>query len=220
MVTATNATNGTAAGATAANPLAASGLSQDTFLKLMMAQMKNQDPFHAQDPSQFLSQLAQFSQVSGIESMKTSLETLSGSLRSTQALQGTTLVGHDVLAAGNVARLDAGGNVRGAVDVPDGTSSIDIAIRDASGALVNRFSVVPSGAVTEFSWDGTQAGGAAAAPGKYRVSAEAHIGSTTQSLATLLQSRVTSVSVAASDGSMTLNTPTGSLTLADVRRVL
>lgn len=219
MVTATNAANGAAAATTSAGALATSGLSQDTFLKLMMAQMKNQDPFHAQDPSQFLSQLAQFSQVSGIESMKTSLEALSGSLRSTQALQGTSLVGHDVLAAGSAARLDAGGVVRGAVDVPDGTSSIDVSVRDSAGALIRQFSVVPSSALTEFSWDGATSDGGAAAPGQYKISATAHIGNSTQSLATLVQSRVTSVSVAASDGSMTLNTPTGSLTLADVRRV-
>jgi flagellar basal-body rod modification protein FlgD len=212
MVTATNPANGQGGATNTSNPLTASQLSQDTFLKLMMAQMKNQDPFHAQDPSQFLSQLAQ--------SMQKSLDTLSGSMLSSQALQGTALVGHTVLAPGNTGELVAGGAVRGAVDVPAGTSAIDISVRDAAGALVSQFSVAPTGNLTEFSWNGTADGGGAAAGGKYRIQASAHIGNTTQSLSTLLQSRVTSVSVAASDGAMTLNTPTGSLTLADVRQIL
>lgn len=221
MVTATNPTAAQSAGTRPlTNPVTASQLSQDTFLKLMLAQMKNQDPFHAQDPSQFLSQLAQFSQVSGIQSMQKSLDTLSGSMRSAQALQGTTLVGRNVLAAGEVAQLDPGGDIRGAVDVPDGTSSIDVSVRDAAGALVTRFSIPPTGSLTEFRWNGSLEGGSAAEPGKYRVQAAARIGNSTQSLSTLVESRVTSVTVAASDGSMTLNTPTGSLTLADIRRVL
>ena len=220
MVTSVNASNGQSGVAGSSNPVTAAQLSQDTFLKLMLAQMKNQDPFHSQDPSQFLSQLAQFSQVSGIESMQKSLASLSGSLRGAQALQGTTLVGHDVLAPGKLALLETGGSIRGAVDVPDGTSSVDVSIRDANGALVSRFNVQPTGALTEFSWNGSRDGGATAAPGQYRVAAEARIGSTTLSLAPLLQSRVTSVTVAASDGTLTLNTATGSLTLADVRRVL
>jgi flagellar basal-body rod modification protein FlgD len=222
MVTATNAANsliGTA-NSTLSNPVTASQLSQDTFLKLMMAQMKNQDPFHAQDPSQFLSQLAQFSQVSGIQSMQKSLDTLSGSMRSSQALQGTALVGHTVLAPGATGDLAEGGALRGAVDVPTGTSAIDISVRDAAGALVNRFSVAPTGNLTEFTWNGAAEDGATAAPGKYRIQATAHIGNTNQSLNTLLQTRVDSVSVAASDGAMTLNTSSGSLTLAEVRQIL
>ncbi len=225
MINGTSASQNSAAFAGTSAPAksdaaAAAPLGRDTFLKLMLAQMKNQDPFNAQDPSQFLSQLAQFSQVSGIENMQKSLESLSGAMRSSSALQGTSLVGHDVLAPGSLAQLDVGGHVSGAVDVPDGTSSIDVSIRDTSGAVVRRFSIPPTGNVTEFHWDGSDDAGAAAPAGKYRLQTNAHIGNATQSLQPLLQSRVTSVTVSGSDGSMTLNTPTGSLTLADVRRVM
>ncbi len=220
MVTATDPTGGVAPSTASGSALGTAALNQDTFLKLMLAQMKNQDPFHTQDASQFLSQLAQFSQVSGIESMQKSFATLSDSMRSAQALQGTTLVGRDVLAPADSAPFDGGSPIRGAVDVPDGTSSIDVSIRDESGALVNRFTVAPSGPLTEFAWNGTRDGAGTAAVGRYRVQADAHIGSTTVSLATLLQSRVSSVTVSAGDGSLSLNTPNGSLTLADVRRVL
>ena len=45
-------------------------LGQEEFLELMIAQLKNQDPFKAMDPSQFLGQLAQFGTVSGIQEMQ------------------------------------------------------------------------------------------------------------------------------------------------------
>ena len=58
-------------------------LGQNEFLKLMLAQLKNQDPMKPTDPTQFLSQLAQFSQVTGIQNMQTSMQDLAASLRST-----------------------------------------------------------------------------------------------------------------------------------------
>src|SRR5215831_6213537 len=73
-------------------------LDQKSFLQLMIAQFKNQDPTKPQDPSQFLGQLAQFSTVSGIQDMENSLGALSSSLRSTNVLNGATLVGHQILA--------------------------------------------------------------------------------------------------------------------------
>ena len=57
--------NGTgAAGAASSGTKKSDQLGQNEFLKLMLAQLKNQDPFKAMDPSQFLGQLAQFSTVS------------------------------------------------------------------------------------------------------------------------------------------------------------
>src|SRR5688500_6199342 len=73
-------------------------LGQNAFLNPIIAQLKNQDPMKPQDPSQFMSQLAQFSQVTSTQNMEKSIEGLASSLRSTQVLNGTSLVGHDVLA--------------------------------------------------------------------------------------------------------------------------
>src|SRR4029450_3877723 len=83
-------------------------LGQNEFLKLMLAQMKNQDPMKPQDPSTFLTQLAQFTQVTGIQNMQTSMADLASSMRSTQVLSGTSLVGHDVLAPATKDTIAAG----------------------------------------------------------------------------------------------------------------
>jgi flagellar basal-body rod modification protein FlgD len=51
-------------------------ISQDTFLKLLVTQLKNQDPLSPQDSSQFVSQLASFSSLEQMTSMNKSMETV------------------------------------------------------------------------------------------------------------------------------------------------
>src|SRR5690349_4241904 len=114
-------------------------LDQNAFLKLMIAQLKNQDPTKPQDPSEFMSQLAQFSQVTSTQNMQQSIQTLTDSMRSTQVLNGTNLVGHDVLAPANTDTVESGSSVSGAVDVPKGTTGVKIVIKDAAGTEVRAF---------------------------------------------------------------------------------
>ncbi len=130
-------------------------LGQDAFLQLMVAQMKNQDPTKPADPTQFLSQLAQFSTVSGIESMKDSISTLSDSLRSSQVLGGTSLVGHVVLADGDTASLAADGSVYGSATIPEGASDAYILVTDSSGQQVARVPLSTTKGDQTFTWDGT-----------------------------------------------------------------
>src|SRR3954467_3273015 len=111
--------NGTGAAGAASQPGGAQKsdqLGQNEFLKLMIAQLKNQDPFKAMDPSQFLGQLAQFGTVSGIQEMKAAFGTLSDAMRSSQVLDGSAMIGRDVLVASEDATLQAEGSVRGALD--------------------------------------------------------------------------------------------------------
>src|SRR5262245_60426612 len=110
-------------------------LDQKSFLQLMIAQFKNQDPTKPQDPAQFLGQLAQFSTVSGIQDMQNSLGALSSSLRSTNVLNGATLVGHQILAPHDSTNLTGTAGIGGAVDVPSGATSLQINVKDASGQL-------------------------------------------------------------------------------------
>jgi flagellar basal-body rod modification protein FlgD len=195
-------------------------LGQNEFLKLMLAQMKNQDPFKPNDPTQFLSQLAQFSTVTGIQNMQGSVEGLASSLRSTQVLNGTSLVGREILAPATVDTIEAGGTVKGAVDVPKGAASVQISVKDGSGALVRRFSMTPAEGLQEFTWDGLDNSGNVVPAGQYTFDATANLGGLSTALDPLLSSRVASVTIDPKNGSLTLNTSTGSTSISDVRRVL
>ena len=195
-------------------------LGQAEFLELMIAQLKNQDPFKAMDPSQFLGQLAQFGTVSGIQEMQTAFGTLSDSMRASQVLDGATMVGRDVLVASETVGLDAEGGVRGAIDVPPETSEVQIKIKDASGQLVRTMTLPDGEGLVEFQWDGIAADGERAPAGDYAIEAVANIGGDAYSLETLMASRVASVTIDGTRG-LTLNTTTlGARALSDVRRVM
>ena len=86
-------------------------LGQAQFMQLMIAQLRNQDPTQPMDPANFLGQLAQFGTVSGIQGMQDSISTLSDSLRSSQVLGGTSLVGHYVLADASEGSIGATGEI-------------------------------------------------------------------------------------------------------------
>ena len=64
-------------------------LSQDQFLKLMTTQMTHQDPSEPMKNAEFLSQMAQFGTVSGIQDLQQSFANFATSINSDQALQAT-----------------------------------------------------------------------------------------------------------------------------------
>ena len=195
-------------------------LGQAEFLELMIAQLKNQDPFKAMDPSQFLGQLAQFGTVSGISEMKEAFGTLSAAMRSSQVLDGATMVGREVLVPSDEVALQAEGSVKGAIDVPTGTTSLQLNVRDANGALVRRMTLPTTSGLQEFSWDGVADNGTRAAAGEYSFEAVASVAGKSGSLEMLMAGRVNSVTIDAATG-LTLNTSNlGSRALGDVRRVM
>jgi flagellar basal-body rod modification protein FlgD len=61
-------------------------LGQADFLKLMTAQLKQQDPFNPLDNTQMVAQMAQFSSVAGIGEMNSSLKSISDQLTAQTAL--------------------------------------------------------------------------------------------------------------------------------------
>lgn len=199
----------------------ATDLGIEDFLALMTAQLKNQDPLKPLDSTEFVAQLAQFGTVSGVQAMQDSLSTLSDSLRSAQALQGTALVGHDVLTAADSITIGAGESVQGAIEVPDGASSVQIAVTDSSGQLVRTLTLPTSAGTTDFTWDGLDDQGAAAAAGTYTFTSIANVGGSSESIETQLAARVSSVTIDAAGTGLTLNTASlGSVALSDVRRVM
>lgn len=195
-------------------------LGQAEFLELMIAQLKNQDPFKAMDPSQFLGQLAQFSTVTGIQEMQSAFTSLSETMRSSQVLDGATMVGREVLVPSDTVNLEAEGAIRGAVDVPTGATSVHVKITDSSGQLIRTLTLPTTEGLTEFEWDGLTDKGERAAAGEYSFEAVASVGGANYSLESLMSSRVASVTIDAQRG-LTLNTATlGARALSDVRRVM
>ena len=196
-------------------------LGQGEFLQLMIAQLKNQDPFKAMDPSQFLGQLAQFGTVSGIQEMQNAFTTLSDSMRASQVLDGATMVGRDVLVEQSDVTLGATDSINGTVDMPGNTSAAQLNVLDDAGQLVRRIPLTTNTGLNDFSWDGTDDLGERVPAGDYSLEIVANVGGESESLSPLVATRVASVTIDPKGAGLMLNTAAlGSIPLAQVRRVM
>jgi len=90
-------------------------LGQADFLKLMTAQLANQDPFNPVDNTQMVAQMAQFSSVTGISQMNTTLSAIAAKLGGTSATDALSYVGRTVLTEGATAYPRTTGGIAGAV---------------------------------------------------------------------------------------------------------
>jgi flagellar basal-body rod modification protein FlgD len=191
------------------------------FLTLMLAQLKNQDPTSPVDSNQFLNQLASLSTVQGITQLNTSFSTLSNSLVSSQALQASSLLGHQALVSSKTATLAANGTVTGAVSVPQTTSQAVLNISDSSGALVRQINLgAQSAGLANFSWDGKQGDGSQAPAGQYTLSAQIAGASSATAVNTYVNGTVQSVTMGAGQTGLTLNVSgLGSVPFANVQQI-
>jgi flagellar basal-body rod modification protein FlgD len=184
-------------------------------LTLMLAQLQNQDPTSPVDSNTFLSQLAELSEVQGITNLNTAFSTLSSSLTSNQALQASSLLGHQAMVASSTATTaTAGAAVTGAVSVPQTTSQVVLNITNSAGVLVSQINLgAQSAGLASYSWNGTMSNGAQAPAGTYTLSAT-YAGSTSGGTAatTYVNGTVESVSMggSGSTGSSTSGSTSGS----------
>ncbi len=146
---------------------------QDRFLKLLVTQMKNQDPLNPMDNAQVTSQMAQLSTVTGIDKLNTTLQALSDSMMSSQSLQAASMIGHGVLVPGNGIDMSNGAGY-GGIDLAQSTDKVDVAIYNQAGALVRniKLGAQPTGLVN-WQWDGRDNSGANVATGSYTFTVDA-----------------------------------------------
>lgn len=84
---------------------------QDRFLKLLVTQMKNQDPLKPLDNAEVTSQLAQISTVSGIDKLNNTLQLLNSDMSESLSMEATRMIGHNVLVPGTSLSLEKGASV-------------------------------------------------------------------------------------------------------------
>ena len=106
-------------------------LGQSDFLKLMTTQLQNQDPFAPMDNGDFIAQMAQFSTVTGIEEVNSSLKKLVEEFDQARIATASNLLGHAVLVPGNIGRPDDKGQLHGVLDLPDQTYMTQLTYYDA-----------------------------------------------------------------------------------------
>lgn len=179
---------------------------KNMFMKLLLAQIKNQDPLKPTEQTDFVAQLAQFSSLEGIQNLNSSVQDIGSMYRSSQALQATALVGREVLVPGQVGYLEAGGKIEGMIAEGQASGDLTMTIKNASGAIVATRDLGNVGdAETPFSWDGTDNNGNPLPQGLYSIAIEGMSNGKNQALETNVFSRVNSVSIVNNQGGMVLN---------------
>lgn len=199
-------------------------MGKDEFMKLMIAQMNNQDPLEPQGNAEYMAQLSQLSMVEGIQNLNKVTEGFITSLQSSQALQASALVGRKVQIQSNIGNLVEGGTFSGSVFVPSAADNMDMKIMDNNGQVLKTIDTGQyrneSGYFSEgqinFEWDGVMDNGEMAEPGLYQVVSSAEISGQSYSLTTYTNANVNSVTIA-NGGEVWLNLAgKGSIALSEV----
>lgn len=184
--------NGTT-GQTAASSTAKTEMGQSDFLTLMLAQLQSQDPLNPMDNSQFVAQLAQFSTVSGLEKINTSVEALGSGMSDFRVASASNMLGKQVLVPSAVARPDAEGGIHGILDLPEDATSVVLTY--SNGQTGELLASVPYGARAAgelpFDWSDMPPE-LAASRSPIRVSASATTAEGTKTIAPQVYARVMS----------------------------
>ena len=197
-------------------------LGQEDFIKLMTTQMNNQDPMKPMENGDFLSEMAQFSTVSGLKEIKDAFNGLATSLKSSQALQASSMVGRKVLVPGSMSSLSQGTPMKAAVEIDEGVADVKVNIMNDQGALVKEIDLGnKSAGVAHFSWDGMLDADKKAMSGNYSIRAIGMRDGQAESLKTLISDTVQSVSLGTGGQGVSLTLANaGSAGLADVKEIL
>ena len=145
-------------------------LGQADFLKLMTAQLANQDPFNPVDNTQMVAQMAQFSQVAGIAQMNQSLQTIAASLGGNRLSDATSWIGHSMLVTSDIATPLRDGSYAGQFTLTDPADQVTVNFLDGNGAVVHSETLgAQSAGDISFAWDGKNEAGETVANGPLRL---------------------------------------------------
>ncbi len=192
---------------------------QDRFLKLLVTQMKNQDPLNPLDNAQVTSQLAQINTVSGIEKLNSTVKGLSTSLLASQSAQSASMIGRQVYATGSYLNLEEG-KANGGVSLAQDADHVFVTIADAAGTVMRRLDLGSAQAgMSGFVWDGKTDFGTTAPSGQYVFQVTAARGNVALPAEPVTLGRVDGVSLGTNG--MTLNLQGGgNVGMAAVKRIL
>lgn len=192
---------------------------QDRFLKLLVTQMKNQDPLNPMDNAQVTSQMAQLSTVSGIDKINATLKALSDNMSAGQSMSATSMIGHGALVPGSSVELKEGKGLAG-VDLAQSADAVKVQIKDGANNIVRTIQLgAQKQGVIPLVWDGKNDMGDDLPDGPYKISAELISGDKTMPANTLAFGPVNGV-VPGSGGAKLDVGGLGSFNLADVKQVV
>jgi flagellar basal-body rod modification protein FlgD len=149
-------------------------LGRDDFMKLLVAQLKNQDPNNPLDTKELVTQLSQLTSVEQLISLGTKMEDMAAATNGMAANQSAGLIGKTISGTADTATLGATGGVTSAVKLLMPASTAKVSVINEAGRVVQTFELDKTGAGNQIiSWDGKTSSGERAASGTYKFAVDA-----------------------------------------------
>lgn len=147
------------------------GLGQEAFLKLLVAQLQNQDPLNPQENHEFVAQLAQFSSLEQTVGINDRLDQLSLQTQGLANSQIVNLVGKEATIKGDIVTLQGQGEaVPLAFTLEGPVTGAQVEIRDGSGRKIRTLEVGARAAGTiSLQWNGQNDTGLPQPAGPYQI---------------------------------------------------
>jgi flagellar basal-body rod modification protein FlgD len=217
MVTSVSSSSASTTSATSTAATSSLGTTYETFLSLLTAQLKNQDPLSPMDSTEWTSQLVQYSsveqQIKANDYLSTLVAQSGGSLSS-----AVNYLGKSITADTNTAML-SGGVATWGYTLGSNASSVTVTVTDSDGNVVYKDSSTGTSAGEhEFAWDGTTSTGATADDGEYSLTIEA-LDSSGNAISHSVTVTGTVTSVSEEEGEVILGLGTNKVALSDVTSV-
>lgn len=193
-------------------------LGQADFLRLLTTQMQNQDPTKPMDPTSFVTDLTQMSQLEATTKMHESIAAMTQGFQGMQTLQGAALIGKNVRVSGEVFSHTQGQSSQVSLNLDQPLTDVTVVISDDNG-LVKEMDI---GDVQQgdklIDWNGMDNVDVVRASGLYKITAYGtDENGDLQSIDSVVPSRVNTVGIN-TDGSMTLTLATGEKVAMDAVR--
>lgn len=154
------ATSAAATTATTTTAVDKTALSKDDFLKLLMLELKYQDPTQPMDSEKILAQTSQLATLESSENTNKALETLASSLTSSMQYSGISAIGKIADTGSNAIMKEAGKTADFELYFPNDVASGNVNILDNNGNVLRSMPIgATSAGVAKYSWDGQNASG-------------------------------------------------------------
>ncbi|ABI77589.1 putative basal-body rod modification protein FlgD [Hyphomonas neptunium ATCC 15444] len=158
MTTVTNNT-GTTPQTTPQTTSTGIGSEYNSFIKLLTAQVRNQDPMSPMDSTQFVEQLATFSSLEQLVNSNTALSSIASMIGDLNGLMASQWLGEDVTFASSFMPY-TGSEATFSYEAPEGATKSTLTVKDSEGNAV--WTETLDADETVFSWDGQLTNGGTA----------------------------------------------------------
>ena len=191
---------------------------KDDFLKLLVTQMKYQDPMNPMDSAQMTSQIAQLNTVEGINQLNATVNSLQASLMASQSMQSASLIGKTILADGNsISLLNGSANL--SIRLEGSAESVVVDVINSSGRIIKSTDLGANAAgIKSFTWDGSTNEGSTAPNGQYTFQVNAKKLNQSVAVTPLIQATVSGVELTAAGPQLSLNNGTN-IAMSTIRGV-